>query len=59
MFKENLLAGKNVLVTGGGSGLGLYLVHGLVKAHGGSTTVDDAPGGGARITVALPVEPRS
>ena len=43
--------------TGGGSGLGLYLVHGLVKAHGGSTTVDDAPGGGARITVALAVEP--
>jgi signal transduction histidine kinase len=43
--------------TGGGSGLGLYLVHGLVKAHGGSTTIDDAPGGGARITVALPVEP--
>ncbi len=45
--------------TGGGSGLGLYLVHGLVKAHGGTTTIDDAPGGGARITVDLPVGPRS
>ncbi|GAA4380874.1 sensor histidine kinase [Nocardioides caricicola] len=42
--------------TGGGSGLGLYLVHGLVKAHGGTTTIDDAPGGGARITVVLPVD---
>src|SRR6202012_2140289 len=34
----------------GGSGLGLYLVNGLVRAHGGTVTIDDAPGGGARIT---------
>lgn len=37
-----------------GSGLGLYLVNGLVKAHGGTVTIDDAPGGGARIVVVLP-----
>ena len=28
----------------GGSGLGLYLVNGLVRAHGGTVTIDDAPG---------------
>jgi len=38
----------------GGSGLGLYIVNGLTKAHGGTVTIDDAPGGGARISVAWP-----
>ncbi len=38
----------------GGSGLGLYIVGGLTKAHGGTVTIDDAPGGGARIAVAWP-----
>ena len=33
----------------GGSGLGLYLVNGLVRAQGGSVTIDEAPAGGARI----------
>jgi signal transduction histidine kinase len=38
----------------GGSGLGLYLVNGLVRAHGGTVTIGDAEGGGARIDVVLP-----
>jgi signal transduction histidine kinase len=38
----------------GGSGLGLYLVNGLVRAHGGTVTIDDAAGGGARITTTWP-----
>ena len=38
----------------GGSGLGMYLVNGLVKAHGGMLDIDDAPGGGARIAIAWP-----
>ncbi len=38
----------------GGSGLGLYLVNGLTKVHGGTVTIDDVPGGGARIQVAWP-----
>jgi signal transduction histidine kinase len=38
----------------GGSGLGLYIVHGLVRAHGGTVEIGDAPGGGARITVMWP-----
>ena len=39
----------------GGSGLGLAIVRSLVSAHGGTITVDERPGGGARFTVALPV----
>lgn len=38
----------------GGSGLGMYIVHGLVTAHGGTVHIGDAPSGGARITVAWP-----
>jgi signal transduction histidine kinase len=40
----------------GGSGLGMYLVNGLVRAHGGSVLIGDAPGGGARVELTLPVE---
>lgn len=38
----------------GGSGLGMYIVNGLVRAHGGLVDIEDAPGGGARIMVAWP-----
>ena len=38
----------------GGSGLGMYIVHGLVNAHGGSVEIADAPSGGARITIQWP-----
>ncbi|MGZ4438194.1 MAG: ATP-binding protein [Nocardioides sp.] len=40
--------------TRGGSGLGMYIVHGLTTAHGGGVEIDDAPGGGARITIVWP-----
>jgi len=40
----------------GGSGLGMYLVNGLVRAHGGQVEIEDAPGGGARIVVLWPAE---
>jgi signal transduction histidine kinase len=42
----------------GGSGLGMYIVHGLVTAHGGQVEIADAPSGGARITVAWPEDDR-
>jgi signal transduction histidine kinase len=37
-----------------GTGLGLYLVGGLVDAHGGEIVIDDRPGGGARLMVTWP-----
>lgn len=42
----------------GGSGLGMYLVNGLVRAHGGMLVIEDAPGGGARISIAWPAQDR-
>ncbi|MFP5218576.1 MAG: ATP-binding protein [Actinomycetes bacterium] len=38
----------------GGTGLGLYIVKGLVEAHGGTVEVDRAPAGGALFRVLLP-----
>jgi hypothetical protein len=38
----------------GGTGLGLYIVRGLVEAHGGTVGVETAPGGGARLRFRLP-----
>jgi signal transduction histidine kinase len=38
----------------GGTGLGLYLVNGIARAHGGQVAVLDAPGGGARIVMDWP-----
>lgn len=38
----------------GGTGLGLYLVRGLVEAHGGTITVGRAPSGGALFRFEIP-----
>jgi signal transduction histidine kinase len=38
----------------GGAGLGLYIVKGLVEAHGGTITVQGAPGGGAEFRFTMP-----
>jgi signal transduction histidine kinase len=37
-----------------GSGIGLSVVRELAKLHGGTARAEDAPGGGARLTVELP-----
>jgi len=42
---------------GGGSGLGLALVAEHAKVHGGRAWVEDAPSGGARFVVELPLAP--
>ncbi|HEY4365737.1 MAG TPA: HAMP domain-containing sensor histidine kinase [Steroidobacteraceae bacterium] len=39
----------------GGAGLGLAVVRNLVEAHDGIIAIADAPGGGARFTVKLPL----
>jgi signal transduction histidine kinase len=38
----------------GGSGLGMYIIHGLVGAHGGSVEIDESPAGGARVSILWP-----
>ncbi len=37
-----------------GTGLGLAIVYRVAEAHGGTATIDDAPGGGAAFTIRLP-----
>ncbi|HMM36596.1 MAG TPA: ATP-binding protein [Thermoanaerobaculia bacterium] len=40
----------------GGVGLGLAIAGDIIRAHGGSLSVDSAPGRGARFTVSLPAQ---
>jgi len=39
----------------GGTGLGLYITHGIVLAHGGSIWAEASAGGGARFCLTLPL----
>jgi hypothetical protein len=38
----------------GGAGLGLFIVKGLIEAHGGTIAVQQAPGGGAEFRFTMP-----
>ncbi|MBI2394418.1 MAG: HAMP domain-containing histidine kinase [Deltaproteobacteria bacterium] len=41
----------------GGTGLGLAVCHGIVRAHGGRISIDSAPGKGTTVRVELPATP--
>jgi two-component system OmpR family sensor kinase/two-component system sensor histidine kinase QseC len=43
----------------GGSGLGLAIVKAIAERHGARVDLDDAPGGGLKVTVAFPALPHT
>ena len=50
------IQGKRVLVTGGGSGIGLTIAKHLVEAHGGRIEVESEVGRGTQFTFTLPAQ---
>jgi signal transduction histidine kinase len=40
-----------------GAGLGLYIARGIAEAHGGKLWAENVAGGGARVTLQLPLQP--
>jgi two-component system phosphate regulon sensor histidine kinase PhoR len=57
VFRPFYRVGNELTRTATGSGLGLALVDGHVKSHGGRVDLEDTPGGGATFRVVLPKEP--
>ena len=47
------------MIDGNYSGLGLSVVYGIVKGHGGRIDLDTAPGQGCRFTIWLPLKPHA
>ncbi|WP_272701677.1 sensor histidine kinase [Desulfovibrio sp. Fe33] len=43
--------------VGQGTGLGLYIVYGIIEEHRGSIRVDSAPGKGTSFIITLPLDP--
>ncbi|QCQ93722.1 sensor histidine kinase [Rhodococcus sp. SGAir0479] len=54
VFERFYRADESRTRVSGGSGLGLSIVAAIVAAHGGTVTVDSAPGSGATFRVRLP-----
>lgn len=53
---ERFARGSDAQSVPGGTGLGLALVAEHMRLHGGSVAVTDAPNGGARFRLAIPIE---
>ncbi len=51
---EPYFSTKSIVSGSGGSGLGLAMVYGTIREHDGIVTAENAPGGGAILTIALP-----
>jgi signal transduction histidine kinase len=43
--------------VGQGTGLGLSITYSIVKKHGGTLELADAPGGGTAAVIRLPLKP--
>ena len=54
MLQDGLLRGRRILITGGGSGLGLSMVYGFAKQSGGGICIQSALGEGCMVTLVLP-----
>jgi two-component system sensor histidine kinase MtrB len=57
VFERFARGSRSTRASSDGSGLGLALVSRHVQLMGGTVAVTDAPGGGARFVVRLPVDP--
>ena len=56
IFDKFYRSGDPLTRTVKGSGIGLTLVHQIVKAHEGEITVDSTPGRGSKFTVSIPID---
>jgi signal transduction histidine kinase len=56
-YKRDELANPFVTTKQEGTGLGLSIATKVAEAHGGRLEIGDAPGGGARVSLVLPLRP--
>ena len=52
---ERFYRGEGARLRSAGTGMGLWIARGFLAAQGGRIFADNAPGGGARFTIVVPV----